>query len=351
MATETEIAAMRRAVALSGSVGEATRPNPNVGAVVLDAAGAVVGEGRHERAGGAHAEVAALAEAGGRARGGTVVVTLEPCDTTGRTGPCTQALLAAGVARVVFAVGDPTPAGGGAQRLAAAGVTVEGGVLAGEAEAANERWLLGVRRSRPFVVWKVAATLDGRVAAADGTSRWISGPASREDTHRLRAECDTVVAGVGTVLADDPHLTVRDAHGRVTGEQPLRVVVDSRGRTPTGARVLDAAAPTWVATADELGRGLHGGVDLDALLGALWAKERRLVLLEGGPTLAGGFLRAGLVDRVVAYVAPMLLGAGVPALAGTGVATLADHVPLEITEVHRLGPDVRLTARPVPKED
>jgi diaminohydroxyphosphoribosylaminopyrimidine deaminase/5-amino-6-(5-phosphoribosylamino)uracil reductase len=351
VATETEIAAMRRAVALSGSVGEATRPNPNVGAVVLDAAGAVAGEGRHERAGGPHAEVAALAEAGGRARGGTVVVTLEPCDTTGRTGPCTQALLAAGVARVVFAVGDPTPAGGGAQRLAAAGVTVEGGVLAGEAEAANERWLLGVRRSRPFVVWKVAATLDGRVAAADGTSRWISGPASREDTHRLRAECDTVVAGVGTVLADDPHLTVRDAHGRVTGEQPLRVVVDSRGRTPTGARVLDAAAPTWVATADELGRGPHGGVDLDALLAALWAKERRLVLLEGGPTLAGGFLRAGLVDRVVAYVAPMLLGAGVPALAGTGVATLADHVPLEITEVHRLGPDVRLTARPVPRED
>ncbi len=350
MATETEIAAMRRAVALAGSVGEATRPNPNVGAVVLDASGAVAGEGRHERAGGPHAEVAALAAAGERARGGTVVVTLEPCDATGRTGPCTEALAAAGVARVVFAVADPTPAGGGARRLAAGGVAVEGGVLTGEAEAANERWLTAVRRQRPFVVWKVASTLDGRVAAADGTSRWISGPGSRADTHRLRAECDTVVAGVGTVLADDPHLTVRDAHGRVTGEQPLRVVVDSRGRTPPGARVLDAAAPTWVATADELGRGPHGGVDLAALLAALWAKERRLVLLEGGPTLAGGFLRAGLVDRVVAYLAPMLLGAGVPALAGTGVATLADHVGLEITDMRRLGPDVRLTARPVPKE-
>lgn len=347
MATETEIAAMRRAVALSASVGEATNPNPNVGAVVLDRHGTVVGEGCHERAGGPHAEVVALGAAGQRARGGVLVVTLEPCAHTGRTGPCTEAVLAAGVARVVVAVDDPTDlAGGGATRLRAAGVDVETGVLAAEAAAANERWLSTVRRQRPFVVWKVAATLDGRVAAADGTSRWISSPESRRDTHRLRAECDTIVAGVGTVLADDAHLTVRDEHGEVSADQPLRVVVDTHGRTPATARVRDDAAPTWVATAAELGHGPDGHVDLDALLKELWARGRSLVLLEGGPTLAGAFLRAGLVDRVVAYLAPVLLGAGVPALAGTGIATLADGVALEITDLCRVGPDVRISARP-----
>ena len=302
---ERERTAMRRAVALSASVGEATHPNPNVGAVVLDRAGAVVGEGCHQRAGGPHAEVVALAEAGDRARGGTVLVTLEPCAHTGRTGPCTDALLAAGVARVVYAVADPTPrAGGGADVLRAAGVQVEAGLLADEAERANERWLTGVRLQRPFVVWKLASTLDGRVAAADGTSRWISSAESRADAHRLRAECDAIVAGVGTVLADDPALTVRDAAGALVGEQPLRVVVDTHGRTPVGARVRDASAPTWVATADELGTDAAGQVDLAALLRALHAKGRGLVLLEGGPTLAGAFVRAGLVDRVVAYLAP-----------------------------------------------
>ena len=347
MATGTETAAMRRAVALSSSVGEATRPNPNVGAVVLSESGEIVGDGRHERAGGPHAEVLALRAAGGQARGGTVVVTLEPCAHTGRTGPCTEALLAAGVARVLFAVEDPTrEAGGGADRLRAAGVEVKGGLLAAEAEVANERWLATVRRQRPFVVWKVATTLDGRVAAADGTSRWISSPESRRDVHRLRAECDTVVAGIGTVLSDDPHLTVRDETGAVTGEQPLRVVVDTHGRTPPGARALDGAAPTWVATAEELGKGPDGHVDLNALMAGLWARGRTLVLLEGGPTLAGGFLRAGLVDRVIAYLAPTLLGDGVPALAGTGISTLADGIALDLTDVTRVGPDLRVTARP-----
>ena len=347
MATETEIAAMRRAVELSASTGEAPHPNPNVGAVVLDPSGQAVGEGCHERAGGPHAEVVALRAAGDAARGGTLVVTLEPCAHTGRTGPCTEAVLAAGIARVVLAVPDPTPAArGGAERLRRAGVAVESGVLAGEAERANERWLTGVRRHRPFVVWKVAASLDGRVAAADGTSRWISGTQSRRDAHRLRAECDAIVAGIGTVLADDPHLTVRDEAGRLAARQPLRVVVDSHGRTPRSARVRDDAAPTWIATTDDLGAGPAGGVDLEALLKELWVRERGLVLLEGGPTLAGAFLRHGLVDRVVAYVAPLLLGAGVPALAGTGVATLADGVGLELTDVRVLGPDVRITARP-----
>ena len=210
-------------------------------------------------------------------------------------------------------------------------------MLADEAAAGNERWLFAVRRGRPLVVWKVAATLDGRVAAADGTSRWISGPASRSDAHRLRASCDTIVAGVGTVLADDPQLTVRDDDGATTGTQPLRVVVDSAGRTPSDARVCDGSAETWVATAAEVGRDPGGRVDLTALLAALHERDRQSVLLEGGPTLAGAFLRQGLVDRVVAYLAPTLLGAGVPALAGTGIETLADAVGLEVEDVTRLG--------------
>jgi diaminohydroxyphosphoribosylaminopyrimidine deaminase/5-amino-6-(5-phosphoribosylamino)uracil reductase len=338
---------MRRAAALAGAGGETTRPNPNVGAVVLDASGSVVGAARHERAGGPHAEVLALDEAGDAARGGTVVVTLEPCAHTGRTGPCTEALLAAGVARVVYAVADPTPqAAGGGAVLRAAGVDVEAGLLAAEAERANERWLRGVRLQRPFVVWKVAATLDGRVAAADGTSRWISSPESRRDAHLLRAECDTIIAGIGTVLADDPHLTVRDGRGELEEQQPLRVVVDSHARTPGSARVLDDAAPSWVATAAELGTGPDGGVDLGALVKELWARDRTLALLEGGPTLAGAFVRAGLVDRVVAYVAPTLLGAGVVSLSGTGIGTLADGVALDIDDVRRVGPDLRITARP-----
>jgi diaminohydroxyphosphoribosylaminopyrimidine deaminase/5-amino-6-(5-phosphoribosylamino)uracil reductase len=343
-----ETSAMRRAVALSASVGEATHPNPNVGAVVLDRAGAVVGEGRHQQAGGPHAEALALAEAGGRAAGGTVVVTLEPCAHTGRTGPCAQALVDAGVARVVYALADPTPrAAGGAQLLRASGVDVESGLLAEDAERANERWLTAVRLGRPFVVWKVASTLDGRVAAADGTSRWISSPESRADAHRLRAECDTIVAGVGTVLADDPALTVRDAAGALVGEQPLRVVVDTHGRTPVSAAVLDGSAPSWVATAAELGTDAAGHVDLEGLLRALHAKGRGLVLLEGGPTLAGAFVRAGLVDRVVAYLAPTLLGGGTASLSGTGIETLAAGVALTITDVARCGPDLRVVARPV----
>jgi diaminohydroxyphosphoribosylaminopyrimidine deaminase / 5-amino-6-(5-phosphoribosylamino)uracil reductase len=338
---------MRRAVALASSVDEATHPNPNVGAVVLDRDRVVVGEGRHERVGGSHAEVAALAAAGSRAAGGTVVVTLEPCAHTGRTGPCTQALVDAGVARVLYAVADPTPrAAGGADQLRTAGVDVEVGLLAAEAERANERWLTGVRLGRPFVVWKVASTLDGRVAAADGTSRWISSPESRADAHVLRSRVDAIVVGVGTVLADDPALTVRDGTGFPVGEQPLRVVVDTHGRTPETAQVRDAAAPTWVATGADFGVDESGEVDLQSLLAALHAKGHGYVLLEGGPTLAGGFLRAGLVDRVIAYLAPTLLGAGAAALSGTGITTLADGVRLDVTGVTRCGPDVRVTARP-----
>jgi len=344
VAGPAELAAMRRAVELSTRAALTTPPNPDVGCVVLDAAGDIVGEGWHERPGGPHAEIHALRAAGERARGGTAVVTLEPCAHTGRTGPCTDALIEAGIARVVVAVPEPSSvAAGGIARLRAHGVDVEVGVLQDEAAAANARWLTPFRLGRPFVVWKFAATLDGRSAAADGTSRWITGADARADVHRLRAAVDTVVVGLGTVLADDPQLTARDVGAQ---RQPLRVVVDSTGRTPSTARVRDGAADTWIATADDVGSGPEGRVDLTKLLTALHERGRRYVLLEGGPRLAGAFLAAGLVDRVVGYLAPALLGAGPAALGEAGVTTIADALRLDITDVTLIGGDVRITAAP-----
>lgn len=337
-ATETELQAMRRAVALARRGLGTASPNPVVGAIVLDRHGEVAGEGWHERPGGPHAEVVALREAGDRARGGTVVVTLEPCDHTGRTGPCSRALLAAGVARVVVAVLDPHPqAAGGADTLRRAGVDVVTGALTEEAERANEAWLTAVRRGRPHVLWKLGATLDGRVAAADGTSRWITSPQARAEVHEIRAQVDAVVAGTGTVLADDPQLTARTAHG-LHPRQPLRVVVGLRD-VPPSARVRDDAAETLVCRTRDPGE----------VLAALHAREVRSVLLEGGPTLAGAFVAAGLVDRVLAYLAPVLLGAGPPALGPAGITTLAGALRLQVDDVTSVGPDVRVSARPQPR--
>ncbi|MGY1454753.1 bifunctional diaminohydroxyphosphoribosylaminopyrimidine deaminase/5-amino-6-(5-phosphoribosylamino)uracil reductase RibD [Streptomyces sp. SS8] len=367
---------MRRAVALSARGLGSTSPNPVVGCVVLDAAGHVAGEGWHRRAGGPHAEVHALAEAGEAARGGTAVVTLEPCDHTGRTGPCSRALIDAGITRVVYAVADPTPdARGGAGTLAAAGIDTESGLLAEEAAEVNAPWLTSVRLGRPYVRWKYAATLDGRTAAADGTSRWITSGAARADVHRLRAEADAVLVGSGTARADDPHLAVRGVPGAV---QPLRVVADTEARAVRpGARVLDGAAPTLIAVADDLpdtatahldghaevvrlpraagtggpsghGGGHGGGLDVAALLTALHDRGVRSVLLEGGATLAGAFVAARAVDRVTAYLAPALLGAGPAALADAGIATIADALRLRVTAVERIGPDLRVDAAPAP---
>ena len=330
--------AMRLALATSQTVLGATSPNPPVGAAVLDAAGALVATGATAPPGGPHAEVVALAAAGDRARGGTAVVTLEPCRHTGRTGPCTEALLRSGVARVVVACGDPTAqAGGGAEVLRAAGVQVATGVLEQEvAHGPLEAWLTAQRTGRPFVTWKYAATLDGRSAAADGTSRWITGSPARTDVHRLRAESDAVLVGVGTVLADDPELTVRPAPGRPRpSRQPLRVVLDRSGRTPAGARVRDGSAPTLVLAREPAGA-----------LAELQERGVVSVLLEGGPTLAGAFWAAGLVDRVVGYVAPALLGDGPPALGSLGVGTVGQAVRLRLDDVARLGDDVRLVLRP-----
>lgn len=345
-ATAVEQAAMLRAVELADRGRATALPNPVVGAVLLGDDGSQVGEGWHASPGGPHAEVHALRQAGERAAGATAVVTLEPCDHTGRTGPCTQALIDAGVRRVVVGALDPwIPAGGGVATLRAAGVEVVTGVHAQAAEQVNEVWLTAVRRQRPFVTWKLAASLDGRSAAADGTSRWITGEAARTDVHRLRAEVDTVLVGVGTVLADDPALTVRRSGGGPVARQPLRVVADTHGRTPATAQVRDDAAPTWIATGDEVGRR-DGELDLGALLRALYARDRRHVLLEGGPTLAGAFLRERLVDRVVAYVAPVLLGAGPAALGEAGVTTLDDALRLDVEDVTVLAGDVRITGRP-----
>ncbi|MFG3491371.1 bifunctional diaminohydroxyphosphoribosylaminopyrimidine deaminase/5-amino-6-(5-phosphoribosylamino)uracil reductase RibD [Streptomyces sp. NPDC094447] len=358
MAQQADITAMRRAVELAARGLGATSPNPVVGCVITDAAGHVVGEGYHRRAGGPHAEVHALREAGALARGATAYVTLEPCNHTGRTGPCAQALIEAGISRVLYAVGDPNPqATGGADTLRAAGVEVRQGLLEAEAEAGNIAWLTSVRHGRPFVRWKYAATLDGRIAAADGTSRWISSPESRADVHRLRAEADAVVVGSGTARADDPHLAVRGVEGAV---QPLRVVVDTEGTAvKPGARILDDAAPTLIAIARDAATGLDDarvlrlpradrGLSVPALLDALHARGVRSVLLEGGPTLAGAFVAAGAVDQVVGYLAPVLLGAGPNALADAGITTITEALRLDVTDTVRIGPDLRVTAAPHP---
>lgn len=349
-ATTAERAAMRRSLELAGQ-GPGRGPNPRVGCVLLDADGVTIAEGHHRGAGTPHAEVEALRQATetrgpDAARGTTAVVTLEPCSHRGRTGPCVDALLAAGVARVVHAQHDPNPAAaGGAARLRAAGVDVEGGLLADEATALNATWTRAQQLGRPVVTWKVASTLDGRAAAVDGTSRWISGRAARHDVHRLRAEVDAVVVGTGTALADDPDLTVR--HAPLVGQQPERVVVGLRDLPP-------ASRLTRAAAAEE--RVLHLRThDPHEVLGRLWGREHRHVLLEGGPALAAAFWRAGLVDDVVAYVAPVLLGGGAPAVADLGIGTIADAARLDLIDVAVLPqdpddptdtPTVRLALRP-----
>lgn len=352
MATAGEVAAMRRAVALAADAPWLAHPRPTVGAVVLDPAGVQVGEGVTEP-GGRHAEPVALAAAGEAARGGTLVATLEPCAATGRTGACTSAVVSAGVRRVVYAVTDPLPPfAGGAGQLSAAGVDVEGGVLAEEAWATLAGWLGAAGASRPVVTWKAAATLDGRTAAVDGTSRWITGPAARRQAHELRARHDAVLVGIATVLADDPALTVRDAEGA----DPLRVVADTSGRTPAGARLLGPGAVLAIAgdTPDpgldaEILRVPRGpaGLDPQALLGALAGRGVRSVLLEGGARLAGAFAAAGLIDRAFLFLAPQLLGDGTPLLQDVGLATITAAQRWRIEDVTRVGDDLRVIARPV----
>ncbi len=326
--TGAEHRAMTRALTLASTPGVPLGPNPRVGCVVIDATGATIGEGFHRGAGTPHAEVRALAAAGAAATGSTAVVTLEPCNHSGRTGPCTQALIDAGVRRVVFAQPDPNPvAAGGAETLRAAGIEVESGALEDKARDLNRAWSFAMDHGRPYVTWKFASTLDGRCAAADGSSRWISNAAARHDAHRLRSECDAIVVGTGTVERDDPELTVRDEFDEPLPHQPLRVVL--------GTRTLDATLRVFNARAET--QRIESR-DVRGALGTLFRLSRHHVFLEGGPTLAAAFLRAGLVDEIVAYVAPMLLGAGAPVVGDLGIDSIAGARHLRIIDVTTVDP-------------
>lgn len=328
-------AAMRLAIEQSNLVKGTTYPNPPVGAVILDAGGEVVGVGATEPAGGDHAEILALRRAGDLAAGGTVVVTLEPCNHYGKTPPCVNALLAAKVGAVAYAVADPNPeAAGGAARLQEAGIEVRSGVLADEVAGGPLReWLHKQRTGLPHLTWKYASSVDGRSAAADGSSQWISSDASRLDVHRRRAVCDAIVVGTGTVLADDPALTARLPDGSLAERQPLRVVVGMR-EIPSDAKVLNDDSRTMlIRTHDPM-----------EVLKAV--SDRTDVLLEGGPTLAGAFLRAGVVDRILAYVAPTLLGGPVTAVDDVGVSTIARALRWQFDAIDRVGADVVLSLVP-----
>jgi diaminohydroxyphosphoribosylaminopyrimidine deaminase/5-amino-6-(5-phosphoribosylamino)uracil reductase len=350
---------MARAIELARRGLYTTHPNPRVGCVIVRD-GVVVGEGWHERAGEGHAEVRALAVAGDKARGAAVYVTLEPCCHHGRTPPCTDALVAAGVTRVVSAMSDPNPqvSGGGTKALREAGIDTVTGVMADEAAALNRGFISRMQRGRPFVRAKLGMSLDGRTAAADGKSQWITSEASREDVHRLRAECGAVLTGIGTVLADDPSLNVR-----LPGEwmPPMRIVLDSKLRMPPRAKMLTIPGPVIVFTAAKLGTaglqraGAHvaeaptnrGRLDLEFVLRELGKQMVNEVLVEAGPTLTGSLLAAGLVDELILYVAPTLLGdEGRGLVRLPGVRSLDQKLSLAITDVRPIGPDWRIMAAP-----
>lgn len=329
--------AMRRALELAAR-GPALGVNPQVGCVLLSPAGEIVAEGWHRGAGTAHAEVDALSRLPepASAKGLTAVVTLEPCNHTGRTGPCTEALIAAGVARVVFAIADPGKhSGGGRTRLREAGVEVIDGVLADEANEFLHPWLVATRIERPFVTVKWASSLDGRAAAADGSSQWITGPESRKHVHEERARHDAILVGTGTVLADDPELTARGDGGHLLPEQPLPVVIGERA-VPTAARLRSHP------------RGLveTGTRDVAAVLAELYSRGIRRAYVEGGPTIASEFVRLGLVDEYSIYLGAVLLGGPRTVIGELGIASIADARRLRITNVERLGADVHITARP-----
>lgn len=325
-------AAMRRAFELAEQ-GPVVGGNPQVGAVLLDAAGTVVAEGWHRGAGTPHAEVDALSKVAD-AHGLTAVVTLEPCNHTGRTGPCSVALIEAGVERVVYAISDPGHAsGGGAQRLRDAGVDVVDGVLVDEAEAFLHRWLTSVRRGRPWVTVKWASTLDGRAAAADGTSQWITGTAARQRVHEQRAANDAILTGTGTVLADDPSLTARGDGGELLTHQPLPVVV--------GERPIPADAALRRHPAGLLETGTR---DLAAVLSDLNDRGIRRVFVEAGPTLVTALIAGGFADEFAVYVAPTLLGGDHLAIGDLGVPTLGGARRLRLDTVEQLGEDLLITA-------
>ncbi|MFN2309974.1 MAG: bifunctional diaminohydroxyphosphoribosylaminopyrimidine deaminase/5-amino-6-(5-phosphoribosylamino)uracil reductase RibD [Gammaproteobacteria bacterium] len=356
---------MARALQLAERGLYTTEPNPRVGCVLVRE-GVIVGEGWHVRAGEPHAEVHALRAAGERARGATAYVTLEPCCHHGRTPPCSEALIAAGVARVVAALPDPNPrvAGGGLAQLQAAGITTQSGLLAAQAEALNPGFVSRMRRGRPYVRCKLAMSLDGRTAMASGESKWITGPAARADVQRLRARSGAIVTGIGSVLLDDPALTVRlDTETAEPPRQPLRVVLDTRLRLPATARLLKEPGATLVLTAhadadaqaalERAGAEVlclpagAGGIEPAAVLQTLAAREINEVLLESGARLAGAFLQAGLIDELVIYLAPTLMGDAARGLFHLpGLDRMEQKVALDIRDIRKVGDDWRITAIP-----
>jgi diaminohydroxyphosphoribosylaminopyrimidine deaminase / 5-amino-6-(5-phosphoribosylamino)uracil reductase len=331
-----DAAAMRRALELA-TRGPSRGINPRVGCVILSADGEVLAEGWHRGAGTAHAEVDALsALAPGVAQGATAVVTLEPCNHTGRTGPCAVALIEAGIARVVYAVADPGDhSAGGADRLRSAGIDVTGGVLVDEVEAMLDDWLFAAAHRRPHVTVKWASTLDGRAAAADGSSRWITGHAARTDVHRRRAAADAIAVGTGTVLADDPSLTARAATGERLDAQPVPVVF---GRRPIPADAAITHHPNPLVRLD--------GSDLASDLRELQRRGIRSLFVEGGPTLASAFLAAGLADELLVYLAPALLGGPRLVVGDLGIGNIEGAHRFEFAAIERLGDDVLLVAHP-----
>ena len=355
---------MRRALELAARGRGIVSPNPMVGAVLVDASGEVVGEGWHEGPFTPHAEAMALGQAGARARGATLYCSLEPCTHHGRTPPCTDALIAAGVARAFIAASDPNPAvdGGGLELLAAAGVSVERGLAREDAERLNRAFDRHVVTGLPYVTLKMAASLDGKTAARDGSSKWITGEAARAEVQRLRAAADAIVVGAGTVLADDPSLAARDPEYR--GAPVRRVVVDAAGRVPPDRRVFDREAPTTMATTVDapearlrawsdagadvvvLERDPRGGASLGALMEHLGKADVQGVLVEGGASLAWSAIRDGLVDELVLYLAPSLVGgADAPGvLAGAGFAPIGDAVRLDHVRVTNVGSDLKVEA-------
>jgi diaminohydroxyphosphoribosylaminopyrimidine deaminase/5-amino-6-(5-phosphoribosylamino)uracil reductase len=361
--SECDARYMRRALELAARGLYTTDPNPRVGCV-LARDGRVLGEGWHERAGEAHAEVNALRAAGNAAQGATAYVTLEPCAHTGRTPPCVEALIAARIGRVVYAIGDPNPLvnGAGVAALRSAGIETAGEVLAAEARALNPGFFKRMRTGLPWVRVKLGASLDGRTALANGASRWITGPVARQDAQRFRARSSVVLSGSGTVLADDPALKVR-IEGAT--RQPLRAVLDSALRVPPQSRMFEREGPALVFTAstdaarraelerrgvrvETVARAAQGGLELESVLRRLAELEANEIWVEAGARLAGALLCARLVDEFIVYLAPSLLGPTARALVELPeISQLDQRMRLEFTECKPVGPDLRLTALPI----
>ncbi|GAB3110263.1 bifunctional diaminohydroxyphosphoribosylaminopyrimidine deaminase/5-amino-6-(5-phosphoribosylamino)uracil reductase RibD [Aestuariicella hydrocarbonica] len=360
---------MARAIHLAQEGVYSTMPNPRVGCVLVRD-GVVVGEGWHERAGQGHAEVNALAQAGTCAQGATAYVTLEPCSHTGKTGPCCEALAAAGIARVVYGMEDPNPqvAGRGLAYLQAAGVVVAGPLLEDEAWALNPGFIRRMEGGRPWVRCKMAMSLDGRTAMASGESKWVTGPSARADVQRLRARSCAIITGIGSILHDDSALTVREHElklpnaGLAASIQPLRVVLDSNQQLLASAKVVQSPPRTLVVSAQAQASpalaetaveqislpGADGKVDLEKLLHELGRRQCNEVLVEAGANLAAAFLRRGLLDELVIYMAPKLMGSEARPLFDLPLQRMSAQLPLTITDMRAVGNDWRITARPDP---